>query len=97
MDFFTLFYYKFLADDPTDEHFWSNQMNTPAVNTWMGLAFERVCLAHIPQIKKKLGISGILSQENSWYCHADPDKGITGSQIDLLIERAIRCYHGRFV
>ena len=34
MDFFTLFYYQFMEDEPTDPHFWSNQINTPLVNTW---------------------------------------------------------------
>jgi len=87
MDCFTLFYYKFLQINHTDEHFWSNQINTPAVNTWNGLAFERVCLQHINQIKDKLGIAGVLTDVNSWYCKADPDKGIIGSQIDLLIAR----------
>ena len=53
----------------------------------MGLAFERVCLSHLKQIKQKLGISGILTEVNSWYCKAEPDKGIIGSQIDLLIVR----------
>ena len=68
-----------------EKHFWSNQINTPAVNTWMGLAFERVCMEHVNQIKMKLGISGVLTEVNSWYCKADPDKGIFGSQIDMLI------------
>ena len=83
MDCFTLFHFKFLKDAPTDEHFWSNQINTPMVNTWMGLAFERVCMDHVNQIKMKLGISDV----NSWYCKPDPDKGIFGSQIDMLITR----------
>lgn len=87
MDFFTLFYLRFMDNEPCDEHFWSNQINTPAVNTWLGLAFERVCLEHIGEIKQSLGISGILSRVNSWYCSADADKGIFGSQIDLLIVR----------
>jgi hypothetical protein len=87
IDCFTLFYFSFLQERPTDEHFWTNQINTPAVNTWMGLAFERVCMEHISQIKMKLGISGVLTEVNSWYCKADPDKGIFGSQIDLLITR----------
>ncbi len=86
-DCFTLFYYKFLKNRPTDTHFWSSQLNMPGVNAWMGLAFERVCLAHISQIKEKLGISGVLTEESSWYCNADPDNGIFGSQIDLLIVR----------
>ena len=87
MDCFTLFHFKFLQDEPTDEHFWTNQINTPAVNTWMGLAFERVCMHHVAQIKNKLGISGVLTAENSWYCKADPDHGVFGSQIDMLITR----------
>ena len=87
MDFFTLFYLQFMTDRPTDPHFWENQRNRPRVNTWMGFAFERICLDHSEQIKKALGITGILSQIHSWYCDPDPDRGIYGSQIDLLIVR----------
>ena len=87
MDGFTLFHYQFLMNSPTDEHFWTNQINTPTINTWAGLAFERVCLLHIKQIKQKLGISGVITEENAWHCKADPDRGIVGSQIDLLIVR----------
>lgn len=87
MDCFTLFYYQFLKDEPTDEHFFTNQLNTPKLNTWMGLAFERVCFMHVNQIKEKLGISGVLSETKSWYCNKDDDKGIFGSQIDMLIIR----------
>lgn len=87
IDCFTLFHFKFLQDESTDEHFWTNQINTPAVNTWMGLAFERVCMQHVAQIKNKLGISGVLTEINSWYCKADPDRGVFGSQIDMLITR----------
>ena len=38
-------------------------------------------------IKVKLGISGVHTEVNSWYCKADDEKGIFGSQIDLLIVR----------
>ena len=88
IDNFTLFYYKFLQNYPTDEHYWANQVNTPSLNNWLGLAFERICLEHINQIKVKLGISGVHTEVNSWYCKADSEKGIFGSQIDLLIARA---------
>ena len=87
IDNFTLFYYRFLQGGPSDEHFWSHQINTPAINTWSGLAFERICLLHVPQIKQKLGIAGVLTEVNSWYCSADADEGIFGSQIDMLIVR----------
>ena len=51
------------------------------------MAFEKVCFVHIDQIRKKLGISGVSTQVNSWLCKADDDKGYFGSQIDLLIVR----------
>ena len=88
IDNFTLFYYRFLQTYPTDEHFLANQINTPALNNWLGLAFERICLEHINQIKVKLGISGVHTEVNSWYRKTDAEKGLFGSQIDLLIVRA---------
>lgn len=87
IDNYTLFYYHFLARTPDDENYWSNQLNQPTVNSWRGLAFEKVCLTHIAKIKQKLGISGVLTEVSSFICRADADKGITGSQIDLLIVR----------
>ena len=87
MDHYTLFYYKFLEDKPDDEHYWSNQLSTPLTNAWCGLAFERVCLAHISQIKQALGISGVASDTCTWACKKDSGKGVHGSQIDLIIAR----------
>ena len=52
-----------------------------------GLAFERVCLEHTDCIKKKLGISGVLTEEKSWSSKGNPEKGTGGTQIDLLIVR----------
>ena len=87
IDNFTLFHYKFLEKRPTDEHYWSNQENTPARNAWAGIAFERICFQHIGEMKKALGISGVLTDVSSWSCAADSERGISGSQIDLLIDR----------
>ena len=87
IDNFTLFYFKFLEQKPNDPHYWTNQLNTPVRNAWCGLAFERVCLEHIPAIKHKLGIEGVLTETASWFCKEDPEKGLHGSQIDLLIIR----------
>ena len=36
---------------------------------------------------KKLGITGVLTDECSWKCTADSDNGIFGTQIDLVIDR----------
>jgi len=44
-----------------------------------------LCLAHIPQIKTALGISGIYTEESAWTYKGDATK--LGTQIDLLIDR----------
>lgn len=90
MDPFILFYYHFLRSKPEDPFYWSHQINTPAVNTWEGLAFEQLCLLHIDQIRASLGITGILTDIASFSCPADPENGVYGSQIDLVIQRADR-------
>lgn len=87
MDNYTLFYYKFLKEPTNDENFWKNQSNSPSVLTWSGVAFERICLEHIAQMKAALGISGVYTEVNTWQCQPDPENGIYGSQIDLLIVR----------
>ena len=87
IDNYTLFYFKFLEHKPNDVHYWTNQLNTPTRNAWCGLAFERVCLEHIGPIKRKLGIEGVITETESWFCAEDLEKGLFGSQIDLLIIR----------
>ena len=87
MDNFTLFYYKFIKDNVFDDNYWQNQINSPKVKAWSGLAFEKVCLEHISEIKKALGISGVYTEINQWQCKKNLDEGIFGSQIDLLIVR----------
>ena len=88
IDNFTLFYFNFLENKPNDKHFWQNSIGSAKVTSWKGLAFERVCLQHIDQIKDKLGISAVLTNVCSWYCKKDAEKGLKGCQIDLLIVRA---------
>lgn len=87
IDNYTLFYHRFVKDSIYDENYWENQSNSKVINAWCGIAFERVCLEHILQIKVALGISGVHAEINSWQCEPDPDNGIFGSQIDLLIAR----------
>lgn len=84
VDFFTRFHNDFCVKGTTDEHYWSNMLNTPKQNTWYGLAFERLCQAHIPQIKKALGIDRIHTEYYSWRSR----ESTPAAQIDLIIERA---------
>jgi hypothetical protein len=84
VDFYTLFYFNFLKDNPfNDEHYWTNFIENARHRAWSGYAFEQVCLAHLLQIKQKLGISGVLTNAFSW---VSSDKE-NGAQIDLVIER----------
>lgn len=87
MDSFTLFYYKFMQNNErNDGHFWSHNQGTPLYYNWCGLAFERVCLQHIGQIKAALGIEGIISNVCSWRSEAAAGSA-KGAQVDLVIER----------
>ena len=87
IDSYTLFYYKFILNNIHDDQgFWSKQISAPVYYNWCGLAFERVCLMHIAQIKKALGISGIISSEYAWHSKITRNEG-RGAQIDLIIDR----------
>lgn len=91
-DLFSLYHLRFVANsNGQDERFWSNMRNDGSRTAWSGYAFEQICFHHIPQIKKTLGISGILSNVHSWACRpfvtADGSKW-KGGQIDMLIDRA---------
>ena len=73
---------------------------TPRYYNWCGRAFERVCLCHTDQIKQKLGISGILTEEYAWRYipkkkKEDEEPAVAkgkrkkeGCQVDLLIDRS---------
>jgi hypothetical protein len=89
IDPFTLFYFKFMQNNErNDDHFWSHNQGTPLYYSWCGLAFERVCLYHIGQIKAALGIEGIISNVCSWRSDAAvADTKAKGAHIDLVIER----------
>ncbi len=88
IDNYTLFYFKFIREADGDTSFWTHTLNTPIQTTWCGYAFERVCLQHINQIKKALGISAVSTKQSAWRSDAALlKKGERGAQIDLLIER----------
>ena len=90
-DYYSLFYFKYIKGNyGKDEHYWSNAIDNPFRRTWSGFAFEQVCMDHVRQIKRKLEIGGVLSQEYAWSTEEDEEKGISGAQIDLLIDRRDR-------
>ncbi|MBR4712310.1 MAG: AAA family ATPase [Paludibacteraceae bacterium] len=86
-DNFTLFYFRFIDGNTIkDPQFWSRSIGGNVYNTWCGLAFERVCFLHVEQIKRALGISGVMSSVYSWV-YRPMSKDESGIQIDMLIDR----------
>lgn len=84
VDFFSLFYLTFADRALLELDYWQHHVNTPELNTWLGLAYERVCMAHIAQIKSALGIDGISTMHYAWRSKSSNP----GAQIDIVIERA---------
>lgn len=71
-----------------DEHgYWQNMTKTPAVSSWLGLAFETLCLKHIGQIRRTLGIERIACKIGSWQYKPKKGSDEDGVQIDLLFDR----------
>jgi uncharacterized protein len=86
-DFYTAFYFKFIKNTTLlEENNWLNALESGRYQAWKGYAFEQVCLSHIRQIKRALGIQGIVSQAAAWQS-TDVD---ASAQIDLLIDRKDR-------
>ena len=87
-DNYTIFYFKYVRNNYGTDGFWQLRSNSPSVKSWSGFAFERVCLQHIPQIKKAIGIAAVATTEHSWRSVSERgDKDAKGAQIDLLIDR----------
>ena len=84
VDPFSLFDIRFR--EMRQEHkndYWLRFSSTPAYYTWSGLCYEKLCLLHLPQIRKRLGIAGVLTSVFSWRGEYEG----TGAQIDLVIDR----------
>ena len=94
VDFYTLFYFKFIAGHHNkDKEWWSHNLENQSIKSWLGLSFELVCMRHHLQIKKALGISGISTSISTWKCAPDAETETPGAQIDMIIERADRIVH----
>ena len=59
-------------------------MTAASVSIWRGFAFENVCFNHVEQIKRSLGISGVITEASAW---SKKEDDTDGTQIDLLISR----------
>lgn len=86
IDEYSLFYLQFIENKAhKGKSIWLELSQTQDYKSWSGYAFESLCLKHIPQIKKALGISGIYAETSSFYQKGTAQEA--GIQIDLLIDR----------
>jgi uncharacterized protein len=86
-DPYSLFYLTFI--EPLGKNTsldFAQLSNLPQWKAWCGYTFENICLTHIAPIRKALGIVGITSSVSSFLASAEA--GMSGAQIDLLIDRA---------
>ena len=84
IDFFSLFDIRFREKrEEFNTNYWLGFSSTHAYSIWSGFSFEKLCLMHQDQIRKKLGISGVLTSIFSWRGNYE-DKNV---QIDLVIDR----------
>ncbi len=72
-------------------NYWVKQRNTQAWKSWMGYAFESLCLKHIHEIKVDLGIAGVLTEASTWRYFPAKGSGESGAEIDIVIDRADSC------
>jgi AAA+ ATPase superfamily predicted ATPase len=83
-DFYSFFYLRFIKNSSDlDKNFWLSAVDSPEIRAWSGYAFEQICLAHLDQIKKALGIQVIQTKSSSWVGSHEGQK----AQIDLVIDR----------
>lgn len=90
-DFYTMFYFSHIKDNyGRDAHFWTNSTDNPSRRAWAGYTFEQLCLYHIEQIRRKIGISAVQCNVSAWFHKPEGEEKTRGAQIDLLIDRRDR-------
>lgn len=94
MDEYSLFYLKWVKGigssilTGVDQDYWLMQQQTQRYAVWAGYAFENICLSHISQLKKALGLGAVKTIESGWQGSTDSEGK---AEIDLVIDRADRC------
>lgn len=85
-DEYSLFYLQFIENNRNiGDGIWQELSQTQFYTSWAGYAFESICLKHIPQIKKALGISGVYTTASAFFRKGTDETA--GIQIDLLLDR----------
>ena len=89
-DEYSHFYIKFIERSRAGgAGTWATFSTGTSWKSWSGIAFESICMKHVPQLKKALGIGGVHTETSVW--RHRPKAGEQGAQIDLLIDRQDMC------
>ncbi len=94
LDEYSLFYLHWIKDAGSsiisgiDSVHWHLHQQSQRYAVWAGYAFENLCLRHVRQVKKALGLGAVKTIESSWQGVSDQEGK---AQIDLVIDRADRC------
>lgn len=97
IDEYCLFYLVWIENaqkiilDTMDTDHWIRMHQSHKWKSWSGYAFEMLCLKHIQEIKRALGISGVHTTESSWHYVSSADSDEPGAQVDLVIDRQDKC------
>ena len=85
-DEYSLFYLKFIETNRTwGKSVWMSLSQTQEFKSWSGYAFESICIKHLPQMEKALGIAGVFSEASGFIHRGNAD--FPGLQIDLVLDR----------
>ena len=85
-DEYSLFYLRFIElNKDGGNDIWNQLSQKPTVKVWSGYAYENLCLKHLPNIKKALGIAGVYTQSSTFLQKATDEE--KGAQIDLVLDR----------
>ena len=84
-DEFSIFYHRFMRPNRKfTKGMWSQLSAGQRYRTWTGYAFENLCLSHVTELKKAIGIAAVYTETSS--LRVEGNGGEKGFQIDLLID-----------
>lgn len=85
-DEYSLFYLHFIERLRANESgLWQHFSQTQAWKSWSGYAFESICIKHLGQLKKALGLSGIYAEASGFLQKGNDAQ--PGIQLDLVLDR----------
>lgn len=91
VDPFCWFWLSQVGGFSRSEHYWRDHCDSSATRAWRGIAFEELCLSHVAQLKKGLGIADVATEASAWLVPGTEEQ--KGAQIDLILSRRDNMIH----